>query len=360
MGLSISKRLVDLMGGEIGFVRKPGTGSTIAFTAVLKKGETGSLDAKQQYYDHVVLDFRGLRALIVDDKSIRAEVTRYHLRRLGIIVHDIAFSMESACAYLSSNSNPSDSSKISMVLVDKDVWGVDSSHPLHVLLKKLRQNSRTEVSESLPKIFLLSTSITPIERNELKSAGLVDNVLMKPLGLSMLIFCFKEVPSIGKKREASRGKPPILGVLFRNKQIMVVDDNLVNRRVAERALKKYGAIVTCVDSGKAALEMLKPPHNFDASWISKCQKWMGNGFFDATQRIRNLEREVNESIESGEASSEMFSNVTHWHMPISAMTADLDQADKKECMKSGMDGYVSKPFEQEQLYSAMARFLVSN
>lgn len=233
----------------------------------------------------------------------------------------------------------------------------DSSHPFHLLLKELRQNSRTEVPESLPKIFLISTSITPTERNELKSAGLVDDVLMKPLRLSVLIFCFQEVPRIGKKRQASRGKPPILGDLLRNKRILVVDDNLVNRRVAEGALKKYGAIVTCVDSGKAALEMLKPPHNFDACFMDLQMPEMDG--LDATQRIRSLEHEVNERIESGEASSEMFSNVTHWHTPIFAMTADVIQANKEECMKSGMDDYVSKPFEQEQLYSAVARFLVS-
>lgn len=161
----------------------------------------------------------------------------------------------------------SESSHFSMVLVEKDVWRADSSHPFHRLLKELRQNSRTQVPETLPKIFLLATSIPPTERNELKSACLVDNVLMKPLRLSVLIFCFQEVPTIGKKRQASRGNPPVLGVLLRNKHILVVDDNLVNRRVAEGALKKYGAIVTCLESGKAALEILKPPHNFDACFM---------------------------------------------------------------------------------------------
>ncbi|KAL6975600.1 histidine kinase [Sarracenia purpurea var. burkii] len=105
IGLSISKRLVDLMGGEIGFESKPGTGSTFSFTAVLTKVEK-SLDTKQQYYDDTVSEFWGLRALVVDDKSIRAEVTRYHLQRLGITA-DITFTMDSACAYLTSNSSNS-------------------------------------------------------------------------------------------------------------------------------------------------------------------------------------------------------------------------------------------------------------
>ena len=55
----------------------------------------------------------------------------------------------------------------------------------------------------------------------------------------------------------------------------------------------------------------------------------------------------------------MFGNVGCWHMPILAMTADATQASNEECSKCGMDGYVSKPFEEEQLYMTLARFFTS-
>lgn len=73
-----------------------------------------------------------------------------------------------------------------------------------------------------------------------------------------------------------------------------------------------------------------------------------------------MESEVNERISCGEATVEMFGNVGHWHTPILAMTADVIQASNEECMKCGMDDYVSKPFEEEQLYSAVAHFFESS
>lgn len=73
-----------------------------------------------------------------------------------------------------------------------------------------------------------------------------------------------------------------------------------------------------------------------------------------------MEMEVNRKIANGEASIEMFRNVSQWHMPILTMTPDVIHATNDECIKCGMDDYVAKPFEEEQLYSAVARFFESD
>ncbi|XP_015869325.1 histidine kinase 2 [Ziziphus jujuba] len=357
IGLSISSCLVNLMCGEIGFVSEPGTGSTFSFTGTFRKGDVSSLDTKWQQYDPAVSEFQGLRALVIDKRSIRAEVTRYHLQRLGISV-DVAFGLESACSYLCSTINASfGPTHLDMVLIDKDVWDKETGIRFHQSLQELMQNNTAKASLNPPRMLLLATSISPDERNELKSSALVDKVLIKPLRLSVLIACFQEVLGNGKKRLANRKKPATLGNLLRGKRILVVDDNIVNRRVAEGALKKYGAIVTCVDSGKAALSKLEPPHNFDACFMDLQMPEMDG--FEATSKIRCMEKEVNEAIASGEASVDRFGNVAHWHTPILAMTADVIQASNEECMKCGMDDYVSKPFEVGQLYSAVAHFFES-
>lgn len=76
--------------------------------------------------------------------------------------------------------------------------------------------------------------------------------------------------------------------------------------------------------------------------------------FQATQEIRKLE-----GMASEEAYIEEGSTKAKWRVPILAMTADVIQATYEQCVKCGMDGYVSKPFEEAQLYQAVAKFLVS-
>ncbi|XP_057440900.1 histidine kinase 2 [Lotus japonicus] len=350
IGLSISKCLVDLMGGEIGFVSEPGIGSTFSFTGHFRKGEATSLDAKWWKYNLFASEFQGLKALVIDRRKIRGEVTRYHLQRLGISV-DVSFSLKSACTCLSNTCNTSISMQVAMILIDKDSWDKESS--ILYTIKKHRENGTKGDPASFPKIFLLATHLSSSERDELKSAGIIDDILMKPLWPSVLIHYYRE--SLGtRKKQINRKRVSKLGSLLSDKQILVVDDNAVNRKVAEGVLQKYGVIVTCVESGRAALKMLNPPHSFDACFMDLHMPEM-NGF-EVTAQIRCLESDVNEKIAHGQASAEMYGNISHWHTPILAMTADVTQASSEEWRECGMDGYVSKPFDEEQLYTVMAQF----
>ncbi|KAL2938541.1 Histidine kinase 2 [Bienertia sinuspersici] len=349
IGLSISKCLVDLMGGEIGFVSEENKGSTFSFTALLMRGQLDSVDPKWHTHETSISELKGLRALVIDKRSTRAEVTRYHLQRLGISA-DVVSSLHSAFSVITNTSSASTLAPLAMVLIDREVWEKEPVIEMRRLLTDAMSNSSMD---RVPKIFLLATSLSPPERSELKSSHLVDDIISKPLRLSVLTGCFHEAFSNGRKRQLNRAKPATLGSLLKGKLILVVDDNAVNRKVAEGALKKYGAIVTCVDSGIAAVNKLDPPHNFDACFMDLQMPKMDG--FEATRKIRQKEIEFNGQLDSRES----FPNVSCWHTPILAMTADVIQATNEECMKCGMDGYVSKPFEEEQLYSAVACFFKS-
>lgn len=91
--------------------------------------------------------------------------------------------------------------------------------------------------------------------------------------------------------------------------------------------------------------MLRPPHQFDACFMDIQMPEMDG--FEATRRIREIENSVKDR--------ELFV-----HLPILAMTADVMQATHQECSKCGMDGYVSKPFEAEQLYREVSKFFQSS
>ncbi|XP_074582207.1 putative histidine kinase 5 [Curcuma longa] len=355
IGLSISKCLVDLMEGEIGFVSQPEIGSTFSFTAVFKEASKSSGDIKRHYTDSTLSDFQGLRALVADGRCIRARIIKYHLRRLGILV-DVVTKQQNAVQTIVDSCSTSERSHIDMFLVDKDAWGEGSGISFPRFLSESLKNGVVMHKDLQPKMFLIATSLNPTEVYDLKLAGYVDSML-KPLRLSMIVACLQKALSLGQKRQHTKAKPMALQSILRGKNILVVDDNIINQKVAAGTLKKFGAIVTCADSGKEAIRRLQPPHNFDACFMDVQMPEMDG--FEATQKVREMENTVNKLIASGDVSPEIYGK-SHWHVHILAMTADVIQATHEHCLRSGMDDYVSKPFEEQQLYSAVAHFFESD
>ena len=123
---------------------------------------------------------------------------------------------------------------------------------------------------NLPKMMLLATNITNAELEKAKAAGFADTTIMKPMRASMVAACLQQVLGIGKKRQPGKymlNGSSVLQSLLCGKKILVVDDNMVNCRVAASALKKFGAIVECVENGEVALKLLQLPHCFDACFM---------------------------------------------------------------------------------------------
>ncbi|KMT07440.1 hypothetical protein BVRB_6g150600 [Beta vulgaris subsp. vulgaris] len=354
IGLSISKCLVGLMNGEIGFASLPKLGSTFTFTATFSNGCSSSNEIKNKLLKNQInlasAEIQGMTALIIDPRQVRVKVARYHFRRLGINV-EVASDLNQGFAIISTG-KPC----IDMVLIEQEVWNKDFKED-SLLINRLKsvKNGRKP-----PKFFLLTNSISCARMNYAASG--VDNpcIIMKPLRASMVAASLQRVMGVGNKGNTPNGQLPILPLihLLRGRKVLVVDDNSINLKVAAGALKKYGAEVDCVDNGKIAIEKLSPPHDFDACFMDIQMPEMDG--FEATKRIRGREHYVNERIQHGEATTEAFANISHWHVPILAMTADVIQATQEECLKCGMDGYVSKPFEAEQLYREVSRFFSEN
>ncbi|CAI9761708.1 unnamed protein product [Fraxinus pennsylvanica] len=337
IGLSISKCLVHLMKGEIGFVSLPQIGSTFTFTAVFTTGYSSVNDQKSQQINNqpksISSEFQGMKALLVDPTPVRAQVSKYHIQRLGIhieVIHDL-------------NNIKFGNTIINMVFIEQEVWHKDLG--LSTLIVNKLNGINCKVT---PKVFLLSNAISSIRANFSASSVSPPFIIMKPLRASMLAASLQRAMGFGNKGNYRNGELHTLSLrnLLRGRKILVVDDNRVNLRVAAGALKKYGADVVNAERGKEAISLLRPPHHFDACFMDIQMPEMDG--FEATKRIRAVELSINNRLQCGELPLEAYENVSNWHVPILAMTADVIQATNEECQKCGMDGYVSKPFEAEQ------------
>ncbi|KAL5552627.1 hypothetical protein UlMin_040028 [Ulmus minor] len=348
IGLSISKCLVGLMNGEIGFTSMPKIGSTFTFTAVFANGCCDSNEYKTQQINNqpntASSEFRGMTALVVDPRPVRAKVSRYHIQRLGIRV-ELVSDLNQGLSVISGGNTV-----IKMVLIEQEVWDED------VGAKFLVINNLKIDSGDPPKLFILANSASSPSVRALTSPVCAPTVIMKPLRASMLAASLQRAMGVGNKVNPRNGELPSLSLrsLLSGRKILVIDDNSVNLKVAAFALKRYGAEVVCEDSGIKAIELLKPPHHFDACFMDIQMPIMDG--FEATKRIREVERDFISRVQQGEATAEPYEDITSWHVPILAMTADVIQATHEECSKCGMDGYVSKPFEAEQLYCEVSRF----
>ncbi|CAI7918730.1 unnamed protein product [Closterium sp. NIES-54] len=131
-----------------------------------------------------------------------------------------------------------------------------------------------------------------------------------------------------------------LSVLW-GRRVMVVDDNLINRKVASKLLERHGAQVTAVDGGAKALVALAPPHPYDLVFMDLQMPGMDG--LEATRRIRARER-----AQGG------------GHVAIIALTADVIAGTRHHCFAVGMDDYLSKPLHDAPLSHAVWRCLVAN
>lgn len=391
IGLSISRSLVDLMSGEMEFVSHPKVGSTFTFTAELQRvpanvPEHILREGRNCYLQTPPLTtcFQGMRVLVVDGRKVRCEVTRHHLQRLGLRV-EVAHTPGEAAELLtttvdrgnrgSRDSQRSFATDIELIFVDKDAWGPGTWVNFRSLLTEsfigqLSHNQSGLTSyqyrsaagrlpngyptlNSMKKMVLVATSMNEMELSVVKASGFVDTVVRKPLRASLVAASLEEILGVGDggrdQGQNLQGGINSLQNLLTGKRILVVDDNPVNRKVAAGALNKYGAQVDCVNSGRAAIQSLKPPHNYDACFMDVQMPEMDG--FEATRLIRKAEAAAVDNWQAGRFSS--FGR--RLHVPILAMTADVIQATSEECMRCGMDGYVAKPFDEHHLYQAVAK-----
>jgi PAS domain S-box-containing protein len=307
LGLSISTRLVEMMNGCIWVESEVGKGSTFFVEIVLGRGQTQTLQDNRQIKD--------LRVLVADDNASSRKLIVELLRRWGMQAHAVTDGAE-AIAELGREA-------YQLVLLDARMPGTDGfavaeyllSHPEIRTVPVMMLTSETQSSDAMRcrKLELPAYLLKPYSQSDLFDA------IMNSLGLAGI-------------RNTSLDKPGSLKKNQRELNVLLAEDNIVNQTLATRLLQKFGHKVEVAGNGRIAVEKWQAGH-YDLILMDVDMPEL-NGF-DATARIRELERSRNSRI------------------PIVGLTAHAMQGSREECLAAGMDGYLSKPIDTDALWAQL-------
>jgi signal transduction histidine kinase/DNA-binding response OmpR family regulator len=325
LGLTISSRIVELMGGRLWVESEPGRGSTFHFTAAVAYAEAPPASTSQYT---VALQNRPV--LIVDDNATNRRLLEEMLR---------AWRMA-----------PSSASNVPEALAALRA-AEESGHPFHLVLADVQMPGAdgftlaaaivSDPSISGPRIVMLTSAGQPGDGARCRELG-VAGYLTKPINRTELRDAIVQALSA---QEAETSRPPLvtrhsLREARPSRQILLVEDNSVNQLVARRMLEKTGHTVTVANNGREALAILEAA-SFDgfACVLMDVQMPEIDGF-EATAMIRERERRT-----------------PGVHLPIIAMTAHTMKGDAARCLAAGMDAYVSKPIHPETLFDVIEPYV---
>ena len=311
LGLSIVKRLAELMGGTVGVRSEPGQGSCFWVTI--------AAEALQEQPHREPLGL-GRRILIVDDiEASRVSLARkLQLSRFETVA---VASVDAAWEQLAKGL-PFD-----LVLADELMpakGGLD-------LLDALRADARFA---ALPFVLL---SLFGVEQDPAERANRPDAVGLKPIRALTLNTLVDQVITGKISHKTKQALLPQASTTFKGRRLLLVEDNPVNQRVAQRVLQKLAAHVTLANNGAEALERIAES-TFDAV-LMDCQMPVMDGF-TATRRIRDTERATHAK-----------------RLPVIALTANVMSEDREKCIAAGMDAHLGKPIEPAQLIDCLGRYL---
>jgi len=315
LGLTISARLVEMMDGKIWVESEPGKGSVFHFTV-----RFGLQTAAQ--VEPGAIDFKGLRALVVEDHPVSRRILVETLRRWNIEAHE-AEGCKSATEFLERAKQAK--APFRLVLLDDTLPGVDS------------YEFAAQISESpRPGVQAVIVLGSALQRAGDRIDGGVWSCLSKPVKESELLDAVRSVVGVSSRTRARRA-PAVSGQAQRSRlalDILLVEDNPVNRRLAQHVLEKEGYRVVAADNGAAALKTLEDKH-FDLI-LMDVQMPRVDGI-ETTRAIRSREK------------------ITGEYTPIVALTAHAMVGDRERCLKAGMDGYLIKPIQPATLLEAIER-----
>jgi len=321
LGLTISRRLVGMMGGEIWVESEPGKGSEFFFTATFGLSRKAARKEMEPS-----LDLRGMRVLVVEDNASSREILQTQLESMTFEV-SAAASAEEGIAELEKEAK---GRPYRLVVMDWKMPGMDGIKACEVI----KRHAGIVIK---PKVIIVTAYGREEVMRRSEKVG-VDGFLLKPVSQSILFDAImlafdKEVPDRARAVPRRSGMEEDL-VKIRGARVLLAEDNEINQQVAQEMLEKAGLVVDIANNGDEAVKRVKG-EVYDAVLMDIQMPGMDG--LEATREIRRDSR--------------------FKALPILAMTAHAMAGDREKTLEAGMNDHVTKPIDPDELFSALVRWI---
>ena len=314
LGLTISNRLISLMGGKMWVASELGRGSEFHMLVPLPPGTQPALAPPAS--------LEGVTCLIVDDnltnrKILHAITTQWRMKSDAVESAVLALSALEAAA--------SGNNAYKLVLIDGHMPHMDGFQ----LAERIRQNPKLTGAI----VLMLTSGGQPGDLERCRDLG-ISAYLIKPIRRSELLDVVLRVLDSAPKEVIIDSEAPLMTDAAPPKlRLLAAEDNLVNQRLIARLLESAGHSITVVGDGFAALNACRQ-NSYDAILMDVQMPVMDG--HEATRQIR------------------LWEQTTGTHVPIIAMTAHAMKGDREKCLEAGMDDYIAKPLHKQELLHAIS------
>jgi CheY-like chemotaxis protein len=321
LGLTISKRLAEMMGGEIWVESEKGRGSTFSFTANFGLGKE---KAKKRFKPSK--DLRGMKVLVVDDNATSRSILQQMLESFTFEV-SVAASGPEGIAELEAAGKDK---PFELVIMDWKMPGMDG-------IEASRQIKDHKNLSKIPPIIL----VTAYGREEVMQQAVhvgLEGFLLKPVSASMLFDAIMQafgeaVPETSRIVQKHEQEAEALRHL-QGAHVLLVEDNEINQQVASEILQGAGLKVSLANNGQEAIDAINK-NDYDAVLMD--EQMPEKDGYTATGKLREDQR--------------------FKELPIIAMTAHAMAGDADKSIAAGMSDHVTKPIDPDKLFATLQKWI---